>query len=117
MDNKTKRIMLFLLGCIPMRIGITYLVMKQYNKKYAKLLVFLLTAIGLGFAYIYLNGLRKTGMEVFGDKIWWNNWRPFHSAMYLIAALLIIKQNKNAYLPIALDTTVGLILFLRHHFS
>ena len=26
--------------------------------------------------------LRKTGLEVFGDKIWWNNLRPIHGILY-----------------------------------
>jgi hypothetical protein len=115
MDNKHKRLALFLIGCIGTRTALTYIV-KHHNQKYQKLLVLVLLAPAIGFTYIYMNDLRKTGPEVFGDKIWWNNLRPFHALMYFSAAYLVYSKNKQAYFPIALDTIVGLLSFSYYHF-
>jgi len=114
MNNVHKRIILFLLGCIGTRAGLTYFVKNNYEK-YREILVFLLLIPAIGFTYIYANDLRKTGREVFGDKIWWNNLRPFHALMYFSSAVLVYNKNKKAYLPLALDTSVGLISFTYYH--
>ena len=110
-----KRMLLFLIGCMGARSALTYGI-KNYSEDYKKILTILLLVPAIGFSYIYLNDLRKTGPEVFGDKIWWNNLRPFHALMYFAGSLLVYIGNKDAYLPIAIDTLVGLIAFLSHHF-
>jgi hypothetical protein len=38
---------------------------------------FLAILPAIGFMYIYLTDSRKTGQEVFGQKIWWNHLQPF----------------------------------------
>jgi hypothetical protein len=114
MNNKHKRIALFLIGCLGTRTALTYLV-KHHDKKYQTWLVMVLLVPAIGFSYIYMNGLRLTGAEVFGDKIWWNNLRPFHALMYGSTAYLVAKSNKQAYLPVALDTVVGLVSFSYYH--
>tara|TARA_B100000902_G_C27215389_1_gene866665 strand:+ start:474 stop:821 length:348 start_codon:yes stop_codon:yes gene_type:complete len=114
MNNKSKRMILFLLGCMGARFGLTYLV-KNHDKKYKSALLAVLLIPAIGFSYIYMNGLRKTGAEVFGDKIWWNDIRPFHSLMYFLTAYLVYIDNKKAYYPLALDTIVGLRAFIKYH--
>ena len=101
MGSIHKRIILFLLGCMGTRAGLTYFVKNNYEK-YREMLVFLLLIPAIGFTYIYANDLRKTGREVFGDKIWWNNLRPFHALMYFSSALLVFNKNKKADLFIYL---------------
>ena len=64
MDSVRKRIILFLLGCMGTRAGLTYFVKNNYEK-YREILVFLLLIPAIGFTYIYANDLRKTGREVF----------------------------------------------------
>ena len=76
------------------RIGLTYMV-KQNNPLYKQILLCELVIAASGFSYIYMNGLRKTGGEVFGDKIWWNNLRPFHAVMYFSTAALLYINNKH----------------------
>ena len=35
---------------------------------------------------IELGDYRKTGKEVFGSKIWWNDLRPVHASLYILFA-------------------------------
>ena len=114
MNDKTKRIILFLTGCMGSRIGLPYMV-KQNTPQYKQILLCVLVIAASGFSYIYMNDLRKTGGEVFGDKIWWNNLRPFHAIMYFSTAALLYINNKYAYYPIAFDTIVGLRAFTKYH--
>ena len=70
MNNLKQRIVLFLVGCIGIR-SLFVIIAKYINASYLALLP------AIGFMYIYLTGSRKTGPETFGEKIWWNNLRPF----------------------------------------
>ena len=88
---------------------------KNNNWKYPEILAGLLTIPAIGFIYIYMNGLRKTGGEVFGGKIWWNTLRPVHATLYLLTAILVYRKNKNAYLLIIADTIIGLMAFTIYH--
>lgn len=104
---------LFLFGCLPVRIALVAIAYKYPNvlpyMGYAALVV------SIGFAVIYLGNLRKTGLEVFGRPIWWNDLRPVHAALYLWFALWAIKKNRLAWVPLALDVILGLVAFLRHY--
>jgi hypothetical protein len=60
--------------------------------------------------------LRKTGTEVFGEKIWWNDIRPVHGLLYLLFAYLAINKNKNAWLILLFDVLFGLSMFLNNHY-
>ena len=108
------RVPLFLIGCLGARTAIAYLV-KTFGQEHRLLIALLLVLPAIGFTSIYLLGLRQTGGEVFGDKIWWNSLRPFHALMYFGAATAVYLRRKNAYLLILLDTLVGLLAFCRFH--
>lgn len=114
MNDIHKRLVLFLIGCMGARSGLTYII-KHHTIQYKLFLVVLLMIPAIGFSYIYLNDLRKTGGEVFGGKIWWNNLRPFHAIMYFTSAVMVYIQNKKAYYVVGLDTLVGLISFILFH--
>ena len=113
-DNKQKRLMLFLLLCIPVRILLVYIV-KNASKNYLPYLALIGFLISGGFIVIYLFDYRKTGAEVFGDKIWWNDLRPVHGCLYLLFALLAYKKNKYAWIPLLIDVIIGLTAFLNYH--
>ena len=70
----------------------------------------------IGFIYLYLTGTRKTGPEVFGDKIWWNDLRPIHGLLYLLFAYNAINGNKNAWIYLLVDVIVGLTSFIWFHY-
>jgi hypothetical protein len=67
--------------------------------------------------YIFLTGIRKTGFEVFGEKIWWNNLRPVHALLYTLFAYNAIHKNKNSWMFLLADVVFGLLSFLWHHYS
>jgi hypothetical protein len=115
MDNQLKRRFLFLLGCIPTRLFLAYLINKSIldkNLVLQKIITVILASISIGFAIIYIFKLRETGPEVFGDKIWWNHLRPIHSFMYGLAAYLLYNNNNGSSLIIVMDTFIGLSAYL-----
>ena len=111
-----KRILMFLIGCMGARIGLTYAAYR-FPKFLPWLGIFALT-ISIGFAMIYINGWRKTGIEVDGETIWWNDLRPVHAFMYGLFALMAFKGLKeHAWKVLLLDTIIGFLAFAYHHFG
>ena len=115
MENKLKRILLFTLLCIPIRILLTYMAM-TCDKKTLNLMGVLALIVSFGFMYIYVTGGRLTGSETMGDPIWWNFLRPVHALLYCIFAIMAINSKKNAHVPLAIDTTIGFLAFMHYHF-
>ena len=109
-----KRILIFLFGCITVRLLLVYLA-KTLPTKYLKYMGYIALIPAIGFAYIFITGSRKTGAEVFGDKIWWNNLRPVHSLLYFIFAYLAINASTKAFIPLLIDVIIGLVSFLVYH--
>jgi hypothetical protein len=111
-----KRFLLFLVGCIGTRSLLVYIA-KKANITILKYMGYLALLPAIGFMYIYLSGSRKTGAEVFGEKIWWNNLRPIHSLLYFLFAYNAIIGNKCAWIILLIDVIIGLISFLVFHFN
>lgn len=116
MDNKHKRFLLFLIGCIGTRAALVYIA-KTISVESLKYMGYLLLLPAVGFMYIYLTDARKTGPEVFGEKIWWNDLRPLHALLYALFSYNAINENRNAYLFLLVDVLFGLTAFLVHHFG
>ena len=114
MDNIHKRIILFSL-CIIIRLLIS-VYMKDIKKQYLPIFGVIALMISFGFIYIYINDLRKTGLEVFGDKIWWNHLRPLHSLLYALFGILAIMKNKHAWIFLFVDVLIGSLAFIHFHF-
>lgn len=116
--NILKRFILFLFGCMGFRFGLSYIIGKGLLPPFLfKLVGLLIGIIGISFLYLFIFGLRKTGPEVFGDKIWWNNLRPIHGLMYLSASYAIYTENKElASRILFIDASFGLFSFLVYHF-
>ena len=115
MDDLQQRFLLFLIGCIGIR-SLFVIVAKYINVKYLKYLGYVALLPAIGFMYIYLTGSRKTGAEVFGEKIWWNNLRPIHSILYFLFAYNAIIGNKQSWIYLLVDVLFGLVSFLLHHY-
>ena len=111
---RTKRILLFLFGCIVTRL-LFVLISYKININYLPYLGYLAILPAIGFMYIYLTGSRKQGPEVFGKKIWWNDLRPIHSMLYFLFAYYAIQKNKNSYKFLLADVILGLIAFTMYH--
>ena len=116
MNNIQKRFLLFLFGCIGTR-SLFVLLAKNANTEYLKYMGYLSLLPAIGFIYIYLTGSRKTGGEVFGEKIWWNDLRPIHSLFYFLFAYNAIIGNKNAWMYLLIDVIIGLLSFLIFHYK
>jgi hypothetical protein len=115
MNNLQKIFLMFLIGCIGLR-SIFVIIAKYINIKYLKYLGLFALIPAIGFIYIYLTGTRKTGAEVFGKKIWWNNLRPIHSILYFLFAYNAIIGNKESWIYLLVDVVIGLTSFLLHHY-
>ena len=116
MNDRQKRFMLFLLGCMGARFGLVYLSKTIKNPTFITLLGIILIAIGTSFMVLYLNDCRKTGAEVFGDKIWWNSLRPIHSILYFSSGVMCLTGYYNkVWLVLLTDVLIGLSSFLYHH--
>ena len=115
MNSIQIRFILFLFGCIGMRLFFV-IIAKNVSIKYLHYLGYLALVMPLGFMYIYLTGSRQTGVEVLGDKIWWNSLRPLHALLYGLFAYNAIKGDPNSWIFLFLDVIIGLISFLTYHY-
>ena len=116
LNDIQKRFLLFLIGCIGTRISIMLLA-KKIQPKYLPIMGYLALLPAIGFIYIYLTNSRKTGNEVFGDKIWWNYLRPIHSLLYFIFAYLAINKSPMSWIALLVDVIIGLCSFIFYHWS
>ena len=115
MDNLKKRFALFLIGCIGTRLLFVYIA-NHISLKYLPYLGFLALLPAVGFMYIYIFGARKTGAEVFGEKIWWNDLRPLHALFYTLFAIMAIMGKRIAWVWLLVDVLFGLVSFLVFHY-
>jgi len=115
MNTIQKRFLLFLIGCIGTRTLLVYLA-KNANSTFLKYMGYIAILPAIGFFYLFLSGSRKTGEEVFGNKIWWNNLRPLHGLLYFLFAYNAINSNNFAWIYLLIDVIIGLISFLCFHY-
>ena len=106
---------MFLIGCIGTR-SLFVIIAKYIDTEYLKYLGYLALLPAIGFIYIYLSGSRKTGAEVFGEKIWWNYLIPIHSLLYFLFAYNAIMGNKQSWIYLLVDVLFGLVSFSIHHY-
>jgi hypothetical protein len=112
-----KRLALFLVGCMGTRLGLAYLAATA-PPTWLCYMGWLALVPAIGFTVIYAGGLRTTGAEVFGDRIWWNDLRPVHAVLYgLFAYLAITGARGLAWKVLLADALIGLGAFLAFHAS
>jgi len=114
MNTLYKRFLLFLIGCIGTRLLLVHIA-KTSTIDVLRYMGYIALLPAFGFIQIYLTDTRKTGPEVFGDVIWWDALRPIHSLLYLLFALNAINGNKDAWIYLMIDVTLGLVSFLTYH--
>lgn len=105
---------MFLIGCMGARFGLAYLAYKA-KPKYLSYMSFIGFYMFIAFSVIYINGWRKTGIEVNGEKIWWNALRPIHASLWYLFTIKAIAKDKDAWIAILIDTLLGLTAFLIHY--
>ncbi len=111
----TRRILLFLIGCIGTRTAFAILA-KYASPEWLQTMGALALIPAIGFFVIYVFKLRETGPEVFGDKIWWDHLRPIHGTMYLLFAIFALQKKEFAWMFLAADVAFGLIAYIAHSF-
>ncbi len=109
-----KRVLLFLIGCIGVRASLA-LGARHASSDVLQWMGALALLPAIGFFVIYWFNLRETGPEVFGEKIWWNDLRPFHGMMYLLFAWFALHKKSFAWKFLAFDVSVGLLVYLMHY--
>jgi hypothetical protein len=110
-----QRALLFLFGCIGVRSLFVYIAYAA-SPTILPYLGALALLPAIGFTIIYAYGLRKTGAEVGGEQIWWNDLRPIHAALYGAFAAAAIAKQHWAWVFLLADVMFGLGAWIRHHF-
>jgi hypothetical protein len=116
MNTLQKRTLLFLFGCIGIRSFLVYLAYQfPFLLPYMS---FPALFIAIGFTVIYLGGYRKTGAEVFGNRIWWNDLRPIHAILWSSFAYFAYTKNETvAWKILFADVMIGLFAFIMNRLS
>jgi len=106
----TRKTLLYLLGCIPVRIIIALLPL-YIDSSYLQYYGAILLLPALGFFYLYFNNLRLNAPEG-GGNTWWAEYRIIHGMLYLTAAIYALQEKRLAWIPLTIDVALGLVLFL-----
>ena len=115
MNNINKRIMLFVFGCIFLRVLMVYHI-KHTDPDILPAYAAIGLMLSIGWTFIYLTDSRKSGPEVFGDRIWWNDLRPVHASLYFLSSIYALNKSPYSYIPLGIDAGIGMSSFLIHHY-
>lgn len=115
MNDIQKRFLLFIFGCILVRTILV--IIAKNNQEYLPIMGYTALIPAVGFLYIYATNSRRTGAEVFGESIWWNDLRPIHGLLYLLFSISALQKNPNSWLILLFDVIIGLIAFLHFHYE
>lgn len=99
--------------CIFLRLIIVYISTTKIKKYVAGFTFF----IACCWVVIFCFGLRESGPEVFGRKIWWNNLRPVHAFFYFSFSILTFFNWKYSFLFLFFDVIIGAGAFVRYHYK
>ncbi len=111
-----KRLLLFLIGCIGVRLLFVYYA-KIADLETLRILGYIALLPAVGFFVIYFGGFRKTGLETGGETIWWNDLRPVHGLLYSLFAFNAIEKNPSSWMYLFVDVVLGLTSFLGYHLN
>lgn len=104
---------LFLAGCIPTRVALAAAAY-HIDEKNLPYLGVALGLMGLSFLYLFFTHTRLQAPEARGVT-WWSHLRLIHGMLYLTAAVYALRQERQAWIPLALDVLFGLAAFGQHH--
>lgn len=112
MLDRNKSILLFLIGCIVIRL-LFILAVKKINTKYLIYLGLFFVSVSISFLILYFSKSRLEAPEG-GGKTWWNKLRLVHGLLYLAAGIFAIQGKREAWIPLMIDVILGLIMFTNH---
>ena len=84
----------FLMKCLSVRILLA-IISKYIPLDYLPYAGYLALLPFIGFTYVYLSGSRQN-KGFAGGKVWWNNYRPIHGILYLLASF-----NRNSDMSVS----------------
>ena len=116
MNELHKRYILFLVGCMGARSLLAYGA-KNIDPILLPKLGYAAMIPIVGWLYIMFISPRDTGPEVFGGRIWWQDLRIIHVALYSMFAYGALHNDTLAWRYLAMDVLVGLTAFIWHHFT
>lgn len=108
------RFYLFIFGCIGTRLLVT-LASAMSPKWLLRIFGVIALFPVIGWFYLIFIGVRDTGLEVFGDIIWWKKLRPVHMLLWALFAYLAIIGNPYAWVVLLVDTLFGASAFFINH--
>jgi len=114
MNQFQKRCLLFLFGCILTRLIFVWIA-KSVPLQYLPYLGICALGPVIGWTWIIFIGSRDTGLEVFGEKIWWKDLRWVHLVLYASFSILAFMKNPRAWILLLADVLFGLSAWLIHH--
>jgi hypothetical protein len=104
---------LFLFGCIPVRIFLAYLstIIKPDLLPYFGII---LGIMSFGFLWLYFTNGRLSAPEA-GGVTWWAHLRLIHGLLYLAASIYSFQKSSLVWIPLTIDVIFGLFahLFLK----
>ena len=102
--------LLFLFGCIPVRILLVYIstIIPLDKLKFFGVPLLL---VSLGFLYLYFTNGRLNAPEA-GGVTWWSNIRIIHGLLYLAASIYAFQGKPFVWIPLSLDLIFGFIAFI-----
>lgn len=99
---------LFIWMCIPTRLFLAWL--PQVLSGYLRILGLLVSMLAAGTLYLALTNGRMDAAEA-GGKTWWAPFRFIHGGLLATAALMLLRNDQNASLPLAIDAMIGIATF------
>jgi hypothetical protein len=109
MLNKHTRAILFISACIPVRFAMVYLA-RKLPLEYLQYFGLVVLAMATGTLYLFFTNGRMNAAEG-GGKTWWAPFRGVHGMLLLAAAVYLLREKRNAMIPLLLDVIIGMIFF------
>lgn len=107
-------IKLLFIICIIIRLLLAYIAKISINKSWRLILVIFYAIISLGMFVQMFRKFRTTG--AFGQKIWWENYRPIHGTLWGLSAYYLYHNNDLVYHLLLLDTLIGILAHVYHRY-
>lgn len=110
LDN-TERMIAFLGGCIPVRLGLAWYA-SQASADNLRLMGILAFIPALSILLLWFTHSRQVAFEA-GGRVWWNELRPAHSLLILIFAITAAAGVQDSWKWLAADTALGLFAYIK----
>ena len=111
------RTLAFLGGCIPLRLALVYLayVLGHLGSIYRNIGAIIAILMGISFITLWAAHLRQNAPEG-GGITWWDNIRPIHGTLWILAGYMLLcpPLRQYAWILLLADVIVGLGVWITH---